>query len=174
MRKPPIQVPLIGDNGLMQREWALFFNLTANDISTLDHSGNCFSARAAATTLTAGAFTKIIFSTEDFDPLSEYDATTNYRYTPLTAGKYQVNAFVGITYTNANKITAIALYKNGSRLKQFGHVTGNATYTSRGLSALIDMNGTTDYLEIYVYHNDSVDASIDTATYASHFSAYLI
>ena len=135
-------------------------------------AGKGFSARASATTLPPG-FTKVAFSVEDFDPSNEFDATTNYRYTPQTAGKYQVNALVQIIHSNANKVTAVAIYKNGSRIKQQGHVTGNATSTTRGGSWLIDMNGTTDYLEVFAYHNDSVNGSIDTNAYSSHFSAYL-
>ena len=43
-------------------------------------------------TVVSGATTKITMDTEDFDTDSCYDNSSNYRFTPTTAGKYYVYA----------------------------------------------------------------------------------
>jgi hypothetical protein len=46
------------------------------------------------------------------------------------------------------------LYKNGSLIKQFnGGGTNSAGYFTNELNALVYMNGSTDYLEVYTQQN---------------------
>ena len=42
----------------------------------------------SAQAITSGVNTKVQFDTEVFDTASAFDSSTNYRFTPLTAGKY--------------------------------------------------------------------------------------
>lgn len=172
-----IDAAKLADGSVSNTEFQYINSLTSNAQTQLNakapqNSGYGFSALASATTLTAGAFTKIAFSIEDFDPAGEYDATTNYRYTPQKAGKYYVSGMVQANLVNSGKIIFTAIFKNGSRIKQVGDVLGS-TFKSAECTALVDMNGTTDYVEMYIYHSDSVDGALDTPAYSSHFSAFL-
>jgi hypothetical protein len=110
-------------------------------------SGNqpAFSAFASAgQALTGSVVTKLIFNSEEFDTANAFDSTTNYRFQPLVAGYYQFNAAFS---TGAALAAAIYLYKNGSSFKTGNY--NNASVVAVTVSALIFMNGSTDYVEAY-------------------------
>lgn len=109
-------------------------------------NGPAFSAyQSSAQTLSANTWTKIQFQTEEFDTNSNFDNTTNYRFTPTIAGYYQISGgfLVSTTITSCN----LAVYKNGANFKWFNAL--NASVTGGFGSTLIYFNGSTDYVELY-------------------------
>ena len=94
--------------------------------------------------------TKVQLDTETFDTHSDFDNSTNYRFTPSVAGKYAVNWGVqaddaGVAPQGTNGL----LYKNGSEIANANHTYhDNGDQCVRGFQ-IVDMNGTTDYLELY-------------------------
>ena len=136
-------------------------------------NGPAFSAyRGNSQSISAATFTKILFGTEDFDTANCYDSSTNYRFTPNVAGYYQVNSSISIS-AYSNRYTAY-IYKNGTLYATGMSNTGNATNTdSTGIYALIYLNGSTDYIEIYVQGNNavSVDGGSGRDTYFQAFLA---
>ena len=96
-------------------------------------------------------WTKVQCNTEEFDTASYYDNATNYRFTPLISGYYQISGAVayGATVTNPNG-GGVAIYKNGSSFKQT-IVNGSAYTQGISISTLIYLNGSTDYIEMYGY-----------------------
>jgi hypothetical protein len=116
----------------------------------------------AAQSVTEETNIKLTFATEVFDSNSNYDNSTNYRFTPTTAGKYFVYSKAQTdpsAYAN-DKLSQLMIYKNGSYVGGYGFseiMTGanssgeGATATMHNITNIIDMNGTTDYLEIYFY-----------------------
>ena len=132
--------------------------------------GPAFSAyQSSAQTLTANTVTKLQCQTEEFDTASAYDHTTNYRFTPLVAGYYQIS---GAFVASVNRTYSIIyIFKTGVNYKTSN--SGNGT-TSLGssISALIYLNGSTDYVELYgltgVTQNTS-NAAVDT-----YFQAVLV
>jgi hypothetical protein len=118
-------------------------------------NGPAFSAyQSANITLTTNTFTKAQINTKEFDTNSNYDNVTNYRFTPTVAGYYQVNGCADLATSIAGTMTgsAIAFYKNGAFFKFCSIPYAGGTFTEIVLttSALIYMNGSTDYLEMYV------------------------
>jgi hypothetical protein len=112
-------------------------------------SGPAFIAYASATqTLSAGVATKIAANTEIKDSDSCYN-TTNYRFTPNKAGVYQVSVTQMFNGTPARVLNMI--YKNGANTLAVIDFSPGGSDGGGGGTALIDMNGTTDYLEFYVY-----------------------
>lgn len=108
--------------------------------------------------ISTNTWTKVQLNTKTFDTNNNFDSVTNYRFTPTVAGYYQINSGLSITYTTAGgSIIYSAIYKNGSAIKQSysGYTTsGNVgLYGTQFISALIFMNGTTDYLELYGWAN---------------------
>ena len=108
-------------------------------------SGNmpAFSAyQSSGQSISSGTATKVLFQTEDFDTNNNFASST---FTPTVAGYYQFNcaAYAGTTATP----TQIYFYKNGAVNKSSGYWTTNGS----SLSALIYCNGTTDYVECYIY-----------------------
>lgn len=106
-------------------------------------NGPAFSAYPSAIqNLTSSTWTKLQINTEEFDTNGEFNTAT-YRFTPTVAGYYQVNLSV---YPNSTTTFAAAsIYKNGAENKN------NQTSSAVGIavSALIYLNGSTDYIEPY-------------------------
>jgi hypothetical protein len=78
------------------------------------------------------------------------------RFTPTKAGKYQVNVNLGLSMNGTGRALC-KIYKNGNafiNLNDFG-TSNNDFYTSG--SSLIDMNGTTDYLEVYAMGSNTTN-----------------
>jgi hypothetical protein len=101
--------------------------------------------------LSAGVYTKIIFQNEEFDTNSNFDSTTNYRFTPTVAGYYQLNARFRVSTSVAN--IGLTIYKNGSLFKDGVGTDTSAVGTQ--INCLVYANGTTDYFEIYGYFSNS-------------------
>ncbi len=108
-----------------------------------------FSAYLSANqTVVTSTYTKATFDTEVFDTNSNFASS---RFTPTVAGYYQANA--GISFGTSSIVsTVIKIYKNGSSVST-GSSAGTSLYTFKSeiVSALIYLNGTTDYLEVYGY-----------------------
>ena len=158
-------------------------------ILTVDGSGNitpsnnlypkvpAFSAYMGSDlSLTSGVYTKVPIDTEDFDTTSDFDSTTNYRYTPSVAGYYQINGTVRGTGTSRTTFL-LAFYKNGSSHKVVS--LSRETSSSPAVisaSAVIYMNGSTDYLELYGFMLFSSGGSLDYAATkdSCFFSGHLV
>jgi hypothetical protein len=138
-------------------------------------NGPAFSAYRGTTTqaVSATTYTKIQFNVEEFDTNSNYDNTTNYRFTPTVAGYYQVNCLMySTTGTAANFYGYI--YKNGAIFKASQTMPTGGGGTSAGMfaSALIYMNGSTDYIEGYLYVTQAATVLNDAAY--NYFQASLV
>jgi len=96
--------------------------------------------------------TKVAYNVELFDTDNAYDNSTNYRFTPQTSGKYFVYANVNCYAGDSNLKKAKAyIYKNGSAIKliQFNFSNNYARQMHTMVSSVIDMNGSSDYIEIF-------------------------
>ena len=133
------------------------------------------STMSANQNITNNTQTKVQFDTERFDTNSNYDSATNYRFTPTVAGKYQINAGLG---TNANVTNPthvqILIYKNGSIYNRYNSIGNASNYQTPIISSIIDLNGSTDYVEIYVVYEGANGGFIDTSTGRCWFDGSLI
>jgi hypothetical protein len=110
-------------------------------------SGNMPAFSAYQSTLqstTSGVASKIQFQTEEFDTASCFDSTTNYRFTPNVAGYYQISG--AVVYAGSTAAIVPYVYKNGSSYKRG---TNPPTSGGSAMSALVYLNGSTDYVEFY-------------------------
>jgi hypothetical protein len=143
----------------------------------LSAGGPAFSAYGNVSySITSGVDTKVRFQTERFDTANCFDNVTNYRFTPNVAGYYQIN-YIGRFQASSPSIAYLMLYKNGS-----SYITGNQIMGISGgsnfdmpASELVYMNGTTDYLEVYINVGGSsiLVNENTTTTFVSSFSGYL-
>lgn len=122
--------------------------------------------------ITQNTWTKLTFNTESYDTDNKYDNSSNYRFTPATAGKYFVYGMAKITWGGATGSGHyIAIYKNGSMYKQ-GGIDGQ-TVDTHNVYAVIDFN-TTDYVELWGYSTSNL-AHLPQAEPQRHcFGAYKI
>ena len=146
----------------------------------IDDKGQARAYRnSSAQTLSSATWTKVQLNAESFDVDSWFDSATNYRYTPQAAGKYRCSARLlsditgdGLIGSPAARAVNIAIYKNGSvhayGMAGFTGGDGETTLVAAQVADEIDMNGSTDYLEIYAILAGGGDITAGTAeTYAS-------
>lgn len=96
--------------------------------------------------LSSNVWTKIQLQVEEFDTNGAFDNVTNYRFQPQTAGYYQLNANIAVAA--AGSAVQVGFYKNGSLFKAGGNQPGPTMYANN-CSAIIYLNGSTDYIEMY-------------------------
>ena len=99
----------------------------------------------------SGVATKAKLDTKEFDTNSFFDATTNYRFTPTIAGYYLISAACNVTWGSGSGIfdTYTFIYKNGSSYKMNRTYASNVGPISNCITALVYLNGSTDYIELY-------------------------
>lgn len=137
-------------------------------------SGPAFSVfrNTTAQNFTTGVDTKVQFNGETFDTDNCFDSTTNYRFTPTTAGYYQINAAIYFNNGSTN-YTNVFLRKNGSQYKMFYSGSLTASGANGGGSDVVYMNGSTDYLEVFVY-SDATSPQVYFNASSSYFSGVWI
>lgn len=108
--------------------------------------------------LTAATATKLQLDTEEFDSDGWFDHSTNYRFTPQTEGYYLVGGAVSFNAASGDNHKHLYIYKNGSLEKVLSDAnTGNAADITVSGSALVYLNGSSDYVELYAESDDGDD-----------------
>ncbi len=179
-------------------------DFNGNDIMTSDGSGNItLSSNMTTAVQAAGAtntpafeawlstdqsgsndtFTKLQCNTEIYDTDSDYDNSSNYRFTPTTAGKFFIYGQTRVDPGTGNltRLT-LSIYKNGSSYKRndFFLNTGSTAMSlyHGNIVATIDMNGSSDYVELYgrlrTYNGSGVSFIGGTAGADTYFGGYKI
>ena len=116
-------------------------------------------------------YTKVTFSTEEFD-IGGYFDTTNSRFTP-PAGYYNFNASATLASSADTKATILALYKNGVSYK-LGPYNRSPTIApiGAGINCLAAANGT-DYFELYIFQ-ESGTQNLSGAATNSYFMGHRV
>lgn len=133
-----------------------------------------FHAYAPGTqTISSTSTAKITLDSEEFDTGSNFDATTNYRFTAPKAGYYHFSGTYGLGNQNDGKGGTAYLYKNGSEIKQGArYSTGGAGQISSTVNATIEL-AASDYVELYGTNGDSTSRTVGGQT-DTYFSGFLI
>jgi len=136
-------------------------------------------ASAAQSGIADNTATIMAMDTELFDTDSMYD-TSAYRFTPTVAGKYFVYGLIYMESSSGTRAdrAVVHIYKNGSSYKQVVamNVADNISSGPSGnVSAVIEFNGSSDYVELYGQlnvHTGTVE--LDGRTASGNFGAYRI
>jgi hypothetical protein len=126
--------------------------------------------RATNTTTQAFAsstWTKCAFSVETFDTNNNYDNATNYRFTPTVAGYYLFSGQLYFSGVAAQALSAIYKNSNPAQYGNWGYSTGD---TTSSVVILLYANGTTDFFEMWGYHNGSGSKNLYNDSSAIHSS----
>lgn len=111
--------------------------------------------------------TKVACNTEEFDSDGYYN-TSNYRFTPLVAGWYQVSTTANfLSSGSSNQRSVIFIYKNGSyhwSVSDPQYANFNSDISG---SKLIYLNGTTDYIEMFALLGGSGANTILLASFSA-------
>jgi hypothetical protein len=114
-------------------------------------TGPAFSAyqSVAQTGISNTTPTKVTYNVEDYDTANCFSSS---RFTPNVAGYYQISGAATVATTTATLGLIVVIYKNGNSFKSgsAARATSNM-YPTSSVSSLVYFNGTTDYVEMYVY-----------------------
>ena len=129
-------------------------------------------------TVANNTFVKAAIGTEVFDTDGCYDTST-YRFTPTVGGKYFIYASIACeTDSSQFQVSNVAIYKNGSiYAKRIVDPRANpGLLFSIDISSTLDMNGSSDYVEIYlkIYKTGGTNIKASSGDRASNFGAYRI
>ena len=148
------------------------------------HMYPAFEARLSSTqSVNHNTFTKVQCDTEHFDTDSAYDSSTNYRFQPTISGKYycyfSLRGFAGGSDGDAVRLMAIGVYKNGSSVRNyygFDAHNNDMRHMTHYVSTVIDLNGSTDYLEFFglVNAEDASNSGVVFNNDHTYFGAYRI
>ena len=160
---------LISDAGTLKRiDYSLISNRPAFEAVLSAHQS-----------INDNATDKVEADTEILDTDSCYDNSTNFRFQPNVAGKYFVYARATFdTSANDLQMCAIFLYKNGSSIgvarTNFDNQYGEGA--TPVINTVVDMNGSSDYLEAYAQGDSSSGGQIvlqgNTTIRLTNFGAY--
>ena len=146
--------------------------LAVNTPAFRAYSGN-------AQTISDNTPTRVAMNNEDFDTDGCYDHTTNYRFTPNVAGKYFVFAQVNCNHSSTGNDIEFAvafIEKNGSEIVRNNVDPNNSAKSNQTynyLATIVDMNGSSDYLDVFAQINvGSGSPSISASTQGTYFGAY--
>lgn len=155
-------IPLAKVKGTQTTAGTWAANPTQLDIAPFSIPRCAFSASpAAATSLTQNTDIKVTNATEEFDGDAVYDAT-NSKYQPNIAGIYRFGGGLDLATTAAT--LTLKAFKNGSNAKSMSVSTVVATTNANTGSAIISMNGTTDYLELYAFQSSATQNNNTAST----------
>jgi len=138
-----------------------------------------FSAeRSSAQTVSNETRTTILFDNEFYDSSSAYDTSTG-KFTPQVAGKYFINANIGLDAQSNNNYYwgFIELYKNSTFVaesQQDDRSAGDARTRTATVTCVVDMNGSSDFVLIQGYISASSNGNTLSILDTSTFSAFRI
>ena len=124
-------------------------NSVATGVAGTGPAFSAYQGTGGSQSISATTYTKVTFDVEVFDTNNNFASN---RFTPTVAGYYQVNWLVTTQSTSPSNYLFTDLYKNGADFCR-GSLTipQTSSYGFSNGSALIYMNGTTDYLEVYCW-----------------------
>lgn len=139
---------------------------------TTDSNPYKFSVyRNAAKAAVATTETKVEFDTELYDTNSNFDSTTNFRYTAPVSGFYHFDWGFGVSVITPSRLFA-TLYKNNSPIQRSTDV---AAASVQGVSGSCLVQATAgDYFEIF-YYSSTAGGTYASSTYKdTHFTGFLV
>lgn len=157
-------------------------------IIDFNHQSRARVYRNATQTINSGSWTKIQFNSENFDEKSEFDNSTNYRFTAKETGYYQINARTEFDFSsmgtpgNTNSYISIAIYHNGSAYaygSKLGLNNSDGTFNAIRnnnapvVSDIIYLQAG-EYIEIFVYQNTGSNYNIISGSTNTYFSVHKI
>lgn len=135
----------------------------------------CFSAYTSiSTSVATSTWTKLQNNNKEFDTAGAYDNATNYRFQPSVAGYYVVD---GAWANNAaSSVSSVSVYKNGSAYKTGTQILNTTVVAQAYVSALVYLNGSTDYVELYGYQSSGGTVSAYTGSQPAYgyFQGYMV
>ena len=118
--------------------------------------------------ITNATYTKVLFQTKEWDTNNNFTSST---FTPTVAGYYNFNSTVERTSAAFTGECVLVFYKNGSAARYVYDL--NVTSYCMSGSTNLYMNGTTDYVEVYMYQGTGGAITLNASSNSTNFSGFL-
>ena len=173
-----VTIPAAGVSGVLPIGITGGLGLTSNEPA--------FSATAGTGTACAsGSYTQIAHDTETYDKGGCYNNTAStvtlnglsvpsYAFLPNVAGTYHITARLFIPDLGNGLAYVPSIYKNGGAFANVWSNQGGVQNICMPVIADLEANGTSDYFQIYIYHNHGSSRTSGTGITYSQFSAFRI
>ncbi len=144
-----------------------------------DNTPAFLASLSANQTIANNTYTKVQLNNEILDTDNCYDNTTNYRFTPTTAGYYWLFASGRFDGGGSDQPHRHLIRKNNIAVSQIQTIWSNATATQFIVSGIHYANGSSDYFEYFVRHSAGANSTFnggtwDTGGEIARFGAYKI
>jgi len=137
-----------------------------------DNTPACMAYASTGQTISNATFTKVQLDAEVVDTDSDFDSSTNYRFTPSEAGYYAVGGLISVNDMGASDVVIINIKKNSTVIVDAYDDKAVGSPGMVGGSTVAYMNGSTDYFEMYVYHNYGSNRNLIGAVDNNYLFAY--
>ena len=139
-----------------------------------------FQSTGTAQIIPTGVDTRVNFNTTEFDSNFDFNVGTG-TFQPKVAGFYNITAHVNLQINNTASEIIMYVLKNGiQRIAQtysfdIPPVIVNGTFfiVTSELSKLVYMNGTTDYLEVFISQSTGPSLTLVSGLENQYFTASL-
>ena len=106
---------------------------------------------------------KVEWTNKVLDTTNDFDAITNYRFTPSVQGIYLFSfstRWLSASVT-VSDVVHYGIYKNGTLLQENYRVLPTVTDTLQTVTTISQANGTTDYFEIFSTNDNRDTGGLD-------------
>ena len=124
----------------------------------------------AQSAVASGVPTKITFQTKEYDTGGYFDNTSNFRYTPLVPGFYQVSVSMQPAASGTG-LVGVSIYRNSAAYKAGNKVANNASGVIVTASAIVQCNGSSDFIEAFGYQTTGGAMTLPISSTATFFQA---
>jgi hypothetical protein len=134
---------------------------TVNSYATTARQFVSVNRGGSSQSITSGTDVKVQHTTELADADGVFDSVTNYRMTPTVSGTFLVVTAVEFVNLDTNDYAESQIWKTGSKVAYVRiPIAGTGVNRSSTCSALVTVNGSTDYIEHYVHHDHGTSRNI--------------
>lgn len=170
-------VPLVADNStgtqdivnLKDNSSTVFAVANGGVWTSAMQSGSRVYRDTSAQVVAHNTETKIQFNAETYDIQSEFDSSTNYRFTATATGKYLITATLELSGITAAGTSVLRIKDNGTIVSQM--TSANATTTTRSITITDVLSVTAaHYLEIYLLQTSGDNMNVDNGATLSSLS----
>lgn len=122
---------------------------------------------SGAQSISNATATKINLQLKRFDTNTNFDNSTNYRFTPTVAGYYLISGSVCVGSLVNNTAVIPLIYRNGQSWAISSSLSSSTVTPIGVVTSLIYLNGSTDYVELYVYQNSGTSQNTTIGAFAN-------
>lgn len=145
--------------GIIPEGWHLCDGTDGSPLLNIDHTLIRAYRDTPNQIIPTGSITKIQFNAKQYDILSEFDAISLYRFTPLRSGYYFISLQLRWATPVISKEYYLYVYKNTAQWSFNYYYTPTAGTFIMLYCDLVYL-AVGDYMEFAVYHNAGIDQEI--------------